>query len=344
MRVEDRRETVPSLVEKQIEEQLGELNQLLSKYPYLPGVIKAISDHFQVSEMRKTPWSLDGAFHGYLAYFHTLNSVRVASALQHLKRVIGDTKISSVVDFGSGLGAAHSAFSEVFPDFETTWHYVESNNQVATWHKKIHKLAKSEWSPIISPALSPADLFVSSYALNELGHLPDYALSCDHIVIVEPSHRDHSRQLMKIRSQLIERGFHILAPCTHKLDCPLLKHSKNDFCHDRIHFDQPPWFQKIEAELPMKNQTLTFSYLIASKSIQPKLEDHHARMIGDTLKEKGKTRQAVCRNDEREFLSWLKRYGEAQYLPHGSLVRVPEGLEKKGNELRCKPDIPIEME
>jgi len=342
MRVADRSETVPNRVQSQIHDQLGDLETLLSRYPYLPGVVKAISDHFQTAEQRTTPWAKDGAFHAYLAYFHTLNTVRFTSALRHLHQAIGDHEIKSVLDFGSGLGAAEMAFTNVFRDQSPSWVFVEAETQVATWHQKIlEDKSQKSWAPKVSSTQAPVDLFLSCYALNELGFLPDYALTCKHIVIVEPSIRDHSRRLMTLRAQLMENGFQLLAPCTHALECPLLKHSKQDFCHDRIHFQAPEWFAKLEAELPMKNQTLTFSYLVASRSLKVSPQPGLARVIGDTLKEKGKSRQALCRNDDREFLSWLKRHGDPQYLPHGSLVQLPEGLEKKGHELRCDPELPI---
>jgi ribosomal protein RSM22 (predicted rRNA methylase) len=178
------------------------------------------------------------------------------------------------------------------------------------------------------------DIFFASYALNEIDELPQQALKANTVVLLEPSDRYHSRQLMSWREALIKAGFQILAPCTHQGGCPLLEHSRADFCHDRIPVEKPSWFQKIEDELPINNNSLTFSYLIASKQQPCALKENTARIIGDTLKEKGKTKQMICRSDQREFLSWLKRHGQAPFLPHGSLVELPEGIEVKGSELR----------
>jgi len=60
-----------------------------------------------------------------------------------------------------------------------------------------------------------------------------------------------------------------------------------------------------------------------------------SRVIGDTLREKGKTRQAICRNSEREFLAWLKKSGPASEIPRGSLISSQIYI-KVGNELRPK--------
>ncbi|MCB0408374.1 MAG: hypothetical protein KDD34_09230, partial [Bdellovibrionales bacterium] len=145
-----------------------------------------------------------------------------------------------------------------------------------------------------------------------------------------------ARALMSFRKLLIENGFFVLAPCTHQGLCPLLTHSKKDWCYDRVFLEAPDWFKKLESHLPMKNRTLTFSYLIASKKFKPHLPKNSARVIGDTLKEKGKTRQMVCRGQEREFLSWLDRLGPAPEIPHGALIQIPEDYLKKGDsEIRA---------
>jgi len=90
--------------------------------------------------------------------------------------------------------------------------------------------------------------------------------------------------------------------------------------------------------LPMKNHTLTYSYLLMSRSVKDTKWRGAARVIGDTLPENGKTRQMICRGPQREFVSWLHRYGEPPHIPHGALVSGTENCETKGQELRAKPD------
>ncbi|MFN9066725.1 MAG: hypothetical protein ACK5V3_05815, partial [Bdellovibrionales bacterium] len=60
-----------------------------------------------------------------------------------------------------------------------------------------------------------------------------------------------------------------------------------------------------------------------------------ARLTGDQLFEKGKTRQLICRGPEREFLAWMNRDGEAPTLARGDRV-ILEKFEQKSNELRVK--------
>ena len=87
----------------------------------------------------------------------------------------------------------------------------------------------------------------------------------------------------------------------------------------------------------MKNNTLTYSYLVASKTARDQKYRGAVRVIGDTLPEKGKTRQMICRGPQREFFSWLHKNGEPPMIPHGALVSDPGNFETKGGELRVGP-------
>ncbi len=167
-------------------------------------------------------------------------------------------------------------------------------------------------------------------------HLPDLR-QFDHWLILEPSTRERGRALMEWRSKFIAEGFEALAPCTHAEACPLLVNSPRDWCHMRFHFDGPAWWREIENHLPMKNNTLTYSYLLASRTARDPRYRGAIRVIGDTLPEKGKTRQMICRGPEREFFSWLHKNGEPPSIPHGALVRDPGPFEVKGGELRIGP-------
>jgi hypothetical protein len=156
-------------------------------------------------------------------------------------------------------------------------------------------------------------------------------------LIIEPSFREVARGLMEVRQQLIESGYQPLAPCTHSLPCPLLVHSVKDWCHHRVHFDPPAWWTEMESHLPMRNRTLTYSYLLASRTAFDGKYRGWARAIGDTLPENGKTKQAICRKDQREFVSWLHKHGPPPQIAHGALIRGVDQAEVKGTELRPAP-------
>ena len=184
----------------------------------------------------------------------------------------------------------------------------------------------------------------------ELKDIPREWLDYEALIIIEPSTRDDARRLQAERPRLIEAGFSLWAPCPHQDDCPLLV-SDRDWCHDRVHFEAPAWFTAIEKHLPIKNRTLSFSYLAARKKPSPLAratgDQQLARLVGDTLDEKGKSRQALCRSSEREFLAWFpQRFKTKTHIEmsRGSLVRLAPDLEKKQQEVRLKePDQVVEL-
>ncbi len=314
-------------------------NQISSQFPkmkvpkYITEAILWMSDNFQARDSI-TPWGEPQRQQAYLVYFHALNVVRMIAVLQSLKEVVPEFYSATVLDFGSGLGSSELAWNEVFE--KTQWIFLEQDKEARKFHQHLlsRPITDSEWISSESKINKNPETVIASYSLNELNTVPHFFMDADNLILLEPSTKTHARRLMQLRQPLINAGFQILAPCIHQSDCPLLIHSKKDWCHDRIHLKSPDWFQKLENQLPMTNRTLTFSYLIASKKYQTQIPKESVRIIGDTIREKGKTRQMICRGEEREFLSWLRKYGSTPEIPHGSLYHPPGELEKKGDELR----------
>ena len=174
---------------------------------------------------------------------------------------------------------------------------------------------------------------VCSYSLTELTDIPSFVFSADKAILLEPSTQQDGRRLMEWRQRLIERGFYVWAPCLHQDSCPLLKHSNKDWCHDTAQVEFPEFLDKALKDSPLRLNNPSFSYLALSKEVPPILSSA-ARVVGNTLKERGKTKQMVCRGEEREFLSWFNKREEVPYINRGALVKLPKELEKKSNELR----------
>ena len=158
-------------------------------------------------------------------------------------------------------------------------------------------------------------------------------------MLLEPSAQQDGRKLQALRDRLLKKGYHVWAPCTHEGPCPLLTQSKTDWCHDRVHFQAPEWFLKMEEQLPMKNRTLTMSYLLMRKA--PAEQINAARTVGDLMKEKGKDRQMICRGPDREFLAWMHKTKILQEIPRGVLIEIPESAQKVSNELRLQSQVKV---
>lgn len=289
-----------------------------------------MSDFYIADPLAKTPWSESWCQRAQLVYFLPLNATRMSAVLTEAQTLGFFEGLKSSLDFGAGLGASHFAMSSL-PGLKLREREVELSNDAKSLRSEL-----GEKPHFANDVRDEAQLLVCSYSLTEFQKTPDLFGAQSDLILLEPGTREDGRKLLELREKLKTMGYSIWAPCTHQGHCPLLVESQTDWCHDRIHFEAPSWFLEIEKHLPIKNPTLSFSYLIASKRPSPVPPDRFARLIGDQLHEKGKTRQLFCRGERREYLSWLERYGEAPKWPRGLTVPIPSG-ELKGNELRVKP-------
>lgn len=328
-----------------------------------------LSDFYIQHPDKTTPWEKNWAQRAYLFYFFPLNFLRTQSVMQEApKNFFHGMKY--FLDYGAGMGNA----SLCCPEDSLAISLVEQSlvprqffeilfsakNHPQSWNWIQEKGSSQHLSFAKDPSKTTQTVFAASYSLTELDQLPEWIYKFPKLILIEPSTQDDGRRLMQWRQQLIDKGYHIEAPCTHQGACPLLTQSPKDWCHDRILFQQPVWFQKIEQHLPMKNRSLTFSYLIASK-ITSKMEgmkqdtsaanvvaadssmEKLARLVGDPMEEKGKTRQLVCMDERRLFLAWMHRKIQPPNYPRGIQVFLPTDLEIKSNELRINQDLQILM-
>jgi hypothetical protein len=320
------------LDKSKIESQLQELGYTLQKPKAVAEAVLRLSDFYIKNPTVATPWSEKWAQVAYFAYFHPLNCERIARVVEQGKNENFFSGFENVIDFGSGLGAGSLPLLEQFPLKAS---FIESSSKARELHQGYFRDSETKWLADDRNIKVPAKtLAVFSYSLTELAVLPRWAEQCEGLMIVEPSTSDDGRKLLQLRQHLIEKKWFAWAPCRHQLSCPLILHSKRDWCHDRVRFQKPDWFQKLEAELPIKNNTLTMSYLLLRKS--PPVFDPlwNARLTGDMLEEKGKNRMLVCRNSDREFLAWLHRNGDVPDLQRGDLFSIDPAHTKKSDELR----------
>jgi ribosomal protein RSM22 (predicted rRNA methylase) len=318
------------------------IQEALALDPARPSDILQLSDFYMNNVGRNTPWDKPYVLPATLAYFMPLNYTRLMSAFRELRRFFKGDEIREIWDFGSGIGTTHWVLEDQdwleprpLMSFEISPHARDA-------HDRLANLRRARWQNKHVKRSTPGAgaLAVFSYSFLEMkADLPDLS-KFEHILIVEPSLRGLGRALMEWRARFISEGWTSLAPCTHSKACPLLTKSPRDYCHNRIHFDAPEWWLALEADLPMTNKTLTYSYLLLSRSVTHGEWLGRTRVIGDTLHEKGKTRQMVCRGDEREFMSWLHRDGEPPSIPHGALIRGDlRECEMKATEIRAGRDL-----
>jgi hypothetical protein len=317
--------------------------QALSAEASTSEAVLRISDHYTQSRERRSLWEQEWFRRGY----HPLNLVRTLGVLREARRFGFFEGLAQWIEIGSGSGACSEALAiDGLKNF-SSFLFHDDASEALKLHQSLNTLPNNicQWSlqppkRLQSPKQS---LVVMSYLLNELPRFPEWALDAEALLIIEPSSHVEGKSLIKTRAQLVTSGYEIWAPCCHQKSCPMDTPSKKDWCHDRIHFDQPEWFQRLESRLPIKNNTITYSYLLARRSPAPKGLGN-ARVIGDLRREKGKSRQLVCRSERREFLSWLKKEGSPEEISRGALVSIDEVMKVAGDEIRLPREEPTVVE
>ncbi len=335
---------LPDKYEARIERALAPLGYSLSQPKKLAEAILRLSDHYQV-ESSTSPWEHDWAKAAYLSYFFPLNYARSHSVIVEGAKRGFFTGLENVIDFGSGTGAAMFAAADSLMHSWAERLCYEPNSEALDLHDLLNENDHEIKSTMSEPhKIKPKTLGIFSYSLNELETFPPQFLEADALMLIEPSTRAHGRRLLQLRDDLIlNRGFYAWAPCPHQGPCPLLNNSERDWCHDRIAWQAPPWFLRIETVLPIKNPTLTYSYVLLKKTPpETKVSEKIlGRVVGDALAEKGKTRQLICFDSQRRFLSWFPQRLDRATLKHfdfdrGDLLELETNLEERGNEMRVK--------
>ncbi len=318
---------IPPELSHWIEQKLNSLGWSFKKNKQLAKVILEVSTHFQNSDS-KTPWDSKDKMAAYLTYFFPLNYIRTLKVIDEALDFNLLDSVEHVVDFGCGPGTGTRAFLDntnikKFTGIDETpllSPYYLSHKKESSIHYKMEPPRKS----------NTRDLLLASYVFNEMSSLPEWVFHFDKMILIEPSTHQAFPHFLSMRQSLIEKKWSILAPCPHQKQCPL-QGSKKDWCHDRVHWEMPDWFADLSKSLPIQNNTMTFSYLIASKNQSS--QKSYSRIVGDPLKEKGKTRWLYCEDDNKKYLSFLKRQGEAPEIARGDKITLKKS-ENKGGEVR----------
>lgn len=305
----------------------------------IAAAVLKLSDYYIENPEAQTPWHENFCQLAYRYYYLPLNFIRANLVIERGDLASFFEDLEHFIDWGAGPGTLSLAFagSALKKQIKSQLLFDISGTVLKVFSDLHQQLINPKSQTQLNLAAfnnSEKTCLGFSYSLTELNELPKGWNRFEALVILEPSTQQDARRLQELRSELIRSGYSIWAPCTHQNDCPLLSHSKHDWCHDRTKVNAPDWFHELEKLLPMRNQNVTVSYLLARKKNPSPKMSQLARITGDQLEEKGKTRQLVCKGPQREFLCWMHKSSTVQPLERGSLIETPENFESKSNEIR----------
>jgi ribosomal protein RSM22 (predicted rRNA methylase) len=239
----------------------------------------------------------------YLAARLPATYAAVRASFAAIKQARPDFAPKTVLDVGAGPGTALWAAADCWPDLADAL-LVEASLVFQACGEELARgtsLPHITWrhADVATEAIDcpPRDLVILAYALNELAtHVGQpvlqrlWQMTADTLVIVEPGTPAGWQRIVAARTQLIEAGAHVLAPCPHSHACPL---APPDWCHfaERVARSRLHRLAK-EAELPWEDEK--FSYVALSR--RP-ASTGAARVIARPRKGSGRVTLKLCRKD-----------------------------------------------
>lgn len=215
-----------------------------------------------------------------------------------------EKNISSILDLGSGSGAALWAASEIFKTVKS-YTLLERDSRLITIGKELVKDSEISFDLkwvcedyTMKIETESHDLVVISYSLGEVDSKKwEQVLLCaierakKYVVILEPGTPLGYKKLMKMREFLIKQGLYMVAPCPHNKPCPMLD---KQWCH----FSQR--LPRTVLHKNLKNATLgfedeKFSYIVVAKERYIK---EGYRIINTPLRRSGFVELDVCSTHE----------------------------------------------
>jgi ribosomal protein RSM22 (predicted rRNA methylase) len=158
--------------------------------------------------------------------------------------------------------------------------------------------ARGGSAPGLPAGLAAADLATAAYMLGELTSAQQQMLvaltvrAAPAVLLVEPGTPAGHRRILAARSQLIDAGYRVAAPCPHELGCPL--DVAGDWCHFAARLQRSGVHRQAKgAELSYEDEK--FSYVAAIRYPSPDLPV--GRIVRRPQQRKGLVLLDLCGRD-----------------------------------------------
>ncbi len=254
----------------------------------------------------------------YLATRLPATYAAVCEVFYAFQKVVGVVEEGSILDIGTGPGTLLVAAWKMGISFSKAT-LIESDAAWRVWAEKIirslHPHLPLEWhfediGKLLLKKLPAHDLVTLSYSLNELPHESRtkilegcWNLTQKFLFLIEPGTPEGFSRIREARDFLLHKGAHILAPCTHAMECPM---SKNDWCHFSARFARTSLHRRIKGAT-LGHEDEKYSYVIVSR--QPhSLSD--GRIVHTPQKNKGHIGLPLCRDGKIEVKIFSKKQGD----------------------------------
>ena len=241
---------------------------------------------------------------------------------------------NTLLDFGAGIGAARFLGFKSVSLVEQDAELIELGKKLvdsATVDEEGFSLAEDvNWyhkSATRHLEIKKHDIVMSSYILGELKDIEPLLKNADKLsnnlmVFIEPGTPKGFGKIHDTRKYFLEKGYSIIAPCTHTNACPM--QAKGDWCHFYSRVERSKTHRIIKnAKFGYEDEK--FSYLVVSK--KPFTNDGY-RVLRFPTKQKGYISFELCGKEGLKEFKALKRnkdnYKKVQKKSWGSFLSLDD--------------------
>ncbi|NOT40556.1 MAG: hypothetical protein HOP13_08695 [Alphaproteobacteria bacterium] len=232
----------------------------------------------------------------YLAVRFPSTFASAAAVWSELANVCDLSHVRTALDVGAGPGTASLAAYSVLPN--ATFSLFERDSG---WRQTAAKLAtaleiESTFRVGALPgALTPHDIVVSAYALNELAE-PERAKAIAALwpaarvalIVLEPGTPKGFAVCEMARTQALAAGAHAAAPCTHNDRCPM---TTDDWCHRPVRVARSAIHRAAKLG-SLAHEDEKFSYIVLTRD--PPRRTAPARIVRKPIRNTGHVHIDLC--------------------------------------------------
>lgn len=267
----------------------------------LARAVATLSERYRSERVDRTPHLADDLLaRAYLATRLPATYAAVREVMHKLVAMRPDFSPMSLLDVGAGPGTALWAAADCWPSLKKGV-LIEGSAPIRKLGEMLGKLSpvgQVTWqtADITKTIGDPdrSDLVCLTYVLSEVGAKSRRKLiediwtqTGDLLLVVEPGTPRGWERIIDVRSRLIELGAHLIAPCPHRLPCPI---TAPDWCHfsRRVARSRMHRLAKL-ADVPWEDEK--FSYIAVSRRAGSAVD---ARVIASPQTGRGHIRLKLC--------------------------------------------------
>ena len=220
-----------------------------------------------------------------------------------LQRIPDSDSIINMLDLGAGPGTASLAAAHLLQNLQSTT-LVEQHPAMGHMAQRLLHTVYPDITADLQAItlqkyadLPKSDLVILSYSYNELSQKDRmtilsraWAATQKYLLLVDPGTPVGFTALREARTQLIEMGAHMVAPCPHSLTCPIIG---EDWCHFTVRIERSKTLRFLK-DAALNYEDEKFSYLLLSKSAALPAEN---RILRHPMKHKGHIKMTLCQGD-----------------------------------------------